>query len=179
MKDKSHTEPKSDIDKLAELIAEIRIAMLTTVAENGRLWSRPITTQRAAFDGNLWFITKLDSPKVLEVARHRQVSLTYARPDKNAYVSVSGTAQLVRDSAKAKQLWDPSYESWFPGGPTDPHLALLCVTIDRAEYWDAPALTWPFEAGFVVLDPEQARNPEFHARITWHPDDLSSGGEKG
>jgi general stress protein 26 len=159
------TEREQAIRKLAELIGKIRIAMLTTITEEGSLWSRPITTQRASFDGDLWFITKLDSPKAREVGLNRRVSLSYARPEENVYVSVSGTAQIVSDPKKAEQLWDPSYQRWFPGGPGDPSLALIRVSVERAEYWDAPALTWLFEAGFVVMAPEQRDNAEFHARI--------------
>ncbi len=160
-----HTEREQAIRKLAELIGQIRIAMLTTVTEEGALWSRPITTQRARFDGDLWLLTKLESPKARKVRQHRQVSLSFVRPEQNVYVSVSGTAELVSDPKKAEELWDPSYQCWFPGGPSDPHLALIRVSVERAEYWDAPALTWPFVAGFVVLAPEQRDNPEFHARI--------------
>jgi general stress protein 26 len=162
------TERDQAIQKLAALIGEIRIAMLTTVTEEGALWSRPITTQRTVFDGDLWFITKLESPKAREVGLNRRVSLSYVRPQENIYVSVSGMAQIVSDPQKAEQLWDPSYLRWFPGGPDDPSLVLIRVRVERAEYWDAPALTWPFEAGFVVLAPEQRDNPEFHARITLH-----------
>jgi general stress protein 26 len=163
-------EREQAIRKLAELIEKIRIAMLTTVSEDGTLWSRPITTQRARFDGDLWFITRLESPKAREVRQHRQVSLSYVRPEENAYVSVSGTAQLVSDPKKAAELWDPSYQDWFPGGPSDPHLVLIRVSVERAEYWDAPALTWPFVAAFVVLAPEQRDDPEFHAKIVLKKD---------
>jgi hypothetical protein len=69
--------------------------------------------------------------------------------------------------AKAKELWDPNYQTWFPAGPTDPHLALIRVRVERAEYWDAPFSTWPLEAGFVVLGRDQQENPEYHARIVF------------
>jgi general stress protein 26 len=158
------------VRKLAELIGKIRVAMLTTITEEGSLWSRPLLTQRARFDGDLWFITRLDSPKAREVARNRQVSLSYVRPEENVYVSVSGTAQLVSDPKKVEELWDPSYQGWFPGGPGDPHLVLIRVGVERAEYWVAPDLTWPFVAQFVVLAPEQRDNPEYHARIVLRKD---------
>lgn len=117
------------------------------------------------FDGDLWFITKLGSPKAREVGFNRRVSLSYVRPEDNTYVSVSGTVQVVSDPQKAEQLWGPSYLRWFPEGPADPSLALIRVRVEQAEYWDAPALTWPSEAGFVVLAPEQRDDPDFHARI--------------
>ena len=100
-------KPKSErdraIEKLGELIEMIQIAMLTTVTEDGRLWSRPITTQHAKFDGDLWLLSRLDSPKAHEVRLNRHVSLCYVKPDENIYVSLSGTAQIVTDRAKAEE----------------------------------------------------------------------------
>jgi general stress protein 26 len=42
----------------------------------------------------------------------------------------------VRDRTLTKQLWQPSYEDWFPGGVEDPALVLLKVDIQQTEYWD-------------------------------------------
>ena len=55
------------IKKLAEMIRDIDFAMLTTVAEDGSLHSRPMSTQRAGFDGDLWFFTRASAPKVGEI----------------------------------------------------------------------------------------------------------------
>jgi general stress protein 26 len=52
---------------------------------------------------------------------------------------MSGRAALVRDKQKAKDLWNVFYRSWFPQGLDDPHLALLRVEVDGAEYWDSPS----------------------------------------
>ena len=41
-----------DIRKLAELIKDIKIAMLTTLEADGRLRSRPMATQNKPFDGH-------------------------------------------------------------------------------------------------------------------------------
>ncbi len=166
----AQTDHDRAIRKLAELIGEIRVAMLTTVTEDGALWSRPLLTQRARFDGDLWFITRAESAKVREVQRHRRVSLSYAKPEANAYVTVSGTAEVVSDPKKAEELWDPSYQRWFPGGTSDPDLALIRVRAERAEYWEAPTLTWPFVAGFVVMAPGQRDDPGFHAKIVLKKD---------
>jgi len=137
------TERQQAIRTLADLIGQIRIAMLTTVTPEGGFRSRPLTTHGARFDGDLWFLTRLGSPKLEEMRQHHRVGLTYVRSDDNTYVSLSGTARILVDPGKAEELWDPSYQGWFPGGPTDPDLALINVTVDLAEYWTAPALTWP------------------------------------
>lgn len=153
------------VRKLADLIGEIRVAMLTTVTEDGALRSRPLLTLKCEFDGDLWFITKAESAKVREVEGHPRVSLSYAKPEANTYVAVSGTARVVSDPQKAADLWDPSFQHWFPSGPADPTLALIRITAARAEYWEAPPLTWPFVAGFVVTAPGQWDDPAFHASI--------------
>lgn len=127
------------IKLLAGLIQHIDIAMLTTVEEDGTLRSRPMATQRTPFDGELWFFTCLNSPKVHEVMHYREVNVSYAQHDRQAYVSVSGLGEVVTDRATIERLWHPSYATWFPDGPSDPNLALLRVHVDRAEYWEAPA----------------------------------------
>jgi general stress protein 26 len=152
------------IRKLAELIGEIRIAMLTTTTADGSLRSRPMRTQRAKFDGHLWFFSNRESRKVEDVLRQPRVSLSYAGHDGNCYVWVSGRAELVSDPKKAQELWDERYEEWFPKGPRDPSLILIRVGVEQAEYWHASSVS-PLDAGFFVLAPERRDKPEFHSKI--------------
>src|SRR3954462_8173493 len=98
------------IKALQEQIKDIDIAMLTTVEADGTLRSRPMGTQQVEFDGDLWFFTYDDAPKVDEIAHERQVNVAYSRPDKQSYVSVSGRAKLVRDRTKIDELWSPIYK---------------------------------------------------------------------
>jgi general stress protein 26 len=140
---------KTDIEKIRDLIKDIRFAMLTTIDTDGSLRSRPMATQETEFDGDLWFFTPAGSPKVDEVERDERVNVSYAAPDDNRYVSISGTAQLVRDRAKMKELWNPVLKAWFPEGLGDPDLALLRVRVEKAEYWDSPSSKMVQLAGFV------------------------------
>jgi general stress protein 26 len=127
------------MQKLADLIDEIQIAMLTTEEPDGTLRSRPLATLQMDSAGKLWFFTALSSGKVGEIDQHRKVNLSYANVSEQDYVSISGHARLFRDPEKMQQLWTSWVEPWFPDGLDDPDLALLEVTIDEAEYWDAPA----------------------------------------
>ena len=140
---------KTGIEKLRDLIKDIRFAMLTTIDKDGSLKSRPMATQEAKFDGDLLFFTPGASPKVDEVERDERVNVSYASPDDNRYVSVSGTAVLVRDRAKIKELWNPALKAWFPKGLDDPDLALLRVRVEKAEYWEYPSNKMVQLAGFV------------------------------
>jgi general stress protein 26 len=134
-------QPQADpnMQKLADLIAEASIAMLTTAEADGTLRSRPLATLEMDSEGKLWFFTAMSSGKVSEIDQHRKVNLSYVNLDKQDYVSVSGHARLFRDPEKMRELWTPWVEPWFPAGLDDPDLGLLEVTVDDAEYWDAPA----------------------------------------
>ena len=137
------------IRKLGELIKDIRIAMLTTMDDGGVHRSRPMATQQVEFDGDLWFFTGKTSPKMSEIRAEQNVNVSFANPDKNIFVSVSGVAEIVDDGAKAKELWSPAYKAWFPDGLDDPDLALLKVHVEQAEYWDSPGSAAVHLIGFV------------------------------
>jgi general stress protein 26 len=145
----THPDRDESIGKLSELIKDIKFAMLATAEPDGTLRSRPMATQQVEFDGDLWFFTGANTPKVYEIERDRHVNVIYAAPDKNVYVSVSGKARLVRDRQKAEQLWNPAYKAWFPKGLEDPDLALIKVSVEQAEYWDSSSSAVVHLAGFV------------------------------
>lgn len=126
----------SELQDLWDKIKDVRVAMLTTTEQDGSLRSRPMYTQQAEFDGDLWFFTADDSGKVAEIRADSDVNLAYAEPKDSRYVSVSGKAELVKDRAKIDELWSPMLKAWFNGGKDDPHLALLRVRVSEAEYWD-------------------------------------------
>lgn len=142
-------DSRSDaIKKLAEMIEGIDFCMLTTI-DGGHLRSRPMSTQEFEFDGDLWFFTSDDTHKVEEIAKDSRVCVAYAEPGNNRYVSVSGHATLSKDRAKIEELWNPAHKAWFPEGLDDPHLALLKVEVNEAEYWDSPSSTLVQIVGFV------------------------------
>lgn len=140
-----------DTERLTELIHEIRIAMLTTVEPDGHIRSRPMATiaHRNGYDGTIWFFTSQSSPKIVEVQEDPRVNLSYCDPSRNRYVSISGTCELVRDRAKAREFWHPMFKAWFPQGLDDPELALIRVTVEEAEYWDAPKNTMVRAVGLI------------------------------
>ena len=125
-------------EHLWSLIKDIRFAMFTARHGNGHLHARPMTTQNKGIDADdsLWFFMSAQSAPVADLAAQPQVNLAYADTDADRYVSVSGTAAVVDDAAKKRQLWSTMNEAWFPAGVDDPDLRLVRVRIDHAEYWD-------------------------------------------
>ncbi len=134
----SETTHAEAVEKLGELIKDIQVAMLTTAAENGALHSRPMATVKRPFDGTLWFFTSAESGKIYEVKAEQNVNVAYAAPGENTFVSVAGSAAVSRDKSKIKELWKPVMKAWFPDGEDSPNIALLKITVESAQYWDAP-----------------------------------------
>ena len=133
------TDPQEARSTLAEKTEDVRFAMFSTVGARGELHSRPMATHEADEDGTLWFFTYADSQKVRDITANPQVGLGYADPGKNLWVSVSGSAELVRDQAKVEQLWSAPLKVFFPDGPQTPGIVLLRVTPADAEIWDGPS----------------------------------------
>ncbi len=138
------------IAQLAALIKDVEVAMFTTTGVDGRLYSRPLGTQDVEFDGDLWFVTSADSPKVAEIALDPRVNVAYSSPSRNSYVSVAGTARIVEDRAKVEELWSPAMKLFFPQGKDDPSLRLIHVSAESAEYWDGPGTLLGRALSFVL-----------------------------
>lgn len=139
---------KESIEKLNDLIEDIGTAMLTTV-DGGVLRSRPMATQEIDDGGNIYFLTGATTHKDEEIRRDNRVNVSYAAPDDNTYLSVSGTGETYHDQAKIDELWNPFYKAWFPDGKEDPNIRILKVSIEQAEYWDSSSSTFVQVAGFL------------------------------
>jgi general stress protein 26 len=127
------------IEKISELIKDIRIAMLSTVTPEGSITSRPMATQDAEFKGELLFLTRQESSKTDDIALQSQATLNYVDSKNYRFVCLSGRAALSKDRATIHELWNPLYKAWFPEGEGDPQITVIRVTVDHAEYWEAPA----------------------------------------
>lgn len=138
-------------EQLRGLMKGIDIAMFTTWGEDGFPVSRPLSTQEAEFDGKiLWFFTRRSSAKVDEIRRNAKVNVAYASKERNVYLSVAGTAEVVAEQALIDAFWNDAMKAFFAGGRTDPDLVLLKVTVHTVEYWDGPSTLLGKAIAFVV-----------------------------
>ena len=142
--------PTDDLHKLRDMVKDIDFCMLTTIDERGDLHSRPMSSNGDIdSDGYIWFFTGASSHKVSEIKGTPRVNVSFADPQNQNYVSISGRARLVRDRKKIDELWRPQFEMWFPEGRDDPNVALLRVKIQKAEYWDSPSSAISYALNFV------------------------------
>jgi general stress protein 26 len=125
-----------EIAKLVDLTKDIKIAMLTTLEEDGAFGARPMAQQEVQGDGSLYFFVERDSNIVRNIAANPHVGVSLS--SSSVWVSISGSATVVDDVAKKKELWNAGVEAWLPEGPEDPGVALILVDSESAEYWDTP-----------------------------------------
>ena len=132
-----HT-PDTSRAQLWELIKDIRFAMFTSRHSNGHLHSRPMTTQNKAVDEDdrLWFFMSRRGDPVDDLRSEPNVNVSYADPQTQRYVTVTGPARVVDDKEKTRALWSDKNEAWFSGGVEDGDLALVEVQISHAHFWD-------------------------------------------
>lgn len=130
---------RPELAPLARLISEAPVAMLTTEEPDRSLRSRPMRTLQMDDDGALWFLTSISSSKITALDHHRRASLSYFGRDRRRFACVCGITQLIRDEAKASELWSAALLPWLRDGPDDPDVVLLKLTIEEARYWSEPA----------------------------------------
>jgi general stress protein 26 len=120
-----------------DLITAGGVAMLTTVDDAGRLASRPMLPLLLEDDKRLHFLTHASSQKIRQVALHPSVAVTVSGPA-STYLALTGRAVVSHDRDMIDRLWNPTYRAWFPDGAADQDVAVLSVTVERADFWEAP-----------------------------------------
>ena len=126
------------IEKLVEMVKDVRICMLITNEKNAdNISGRPMGISKIDEDGTMWFFTKASSYKVDEIEESKKVSIAITNESSNNYLMIHGTATLVNDKTKMKELWSAIMKAWFPLGLDDPDMTLIKVVPNEVEYWDS------------------------------------------
>ena len=158
----------AQLQDLKDKIKDVKFGMFTTLDPDGKLSSRPMTSQQVDDQGNVWFFTSDVTDFVRHLAEHPRINVSFSDPDDSLYVSIAGHAELTRDRAKIDELWSPLVAAWFDGGKEDPHLALIRVHIDSAEYWDTHSskMTQLYALAKSALTGKAPRDLGEHKKIT-------------
>jgi general stress protein 26 len=126
---------ETDLDRVWEIMEDVAVCMVTTHAGN-RMRSRPMHAFPERDEGAIYFVTDTRGAKDDEIAAAPDVCLSFADIGDNTFLSITGRAEMVRDPAKAEELWSSEAQAWWPRGPQDPAVRVLRVAPEQAEYWD-------------------------------------------
>lgn len=154
--------------QLDELIDRFDTAMLVTTSLEGKPRARPMAIAGHAEGALLYFATRCDDEKTEEILETPDVAVTMQGEDR--FLSLSGRARIESDVTLARKLWTPSMGVWFPEGEEDPHLTLIRVNPEIAEYWDRAGwrkLEFWWEAGKALIHGRPADDQELsgHAKV--------------
>lgn len=95
--------------------------------------SEPLTAQldKDQVD-TLWFFVGKDN----RLAAGGAAMAQFVSKRHDFFACLSGSVRVDNDPAMIDRLWSRQVEAWFPGGNTDPNLALLRFDIADAELWE-------------------------------------------
>jgi general stress protein 26 len=121
-----------------EIIEKVGVGMLTTRFDNG-LRGRPLEARPDRDAGVIRFLTDARSGKIAEIEEAHEVCLAFVDAADRAYLSITGRGVIQHDPACAKTIWKSTDAVWWPDGPDDPDVRVLCVEPVTAELWDGPS----------------------------------------
>ena len=144
-----HPYVPQSIRQLRRLLKGMPVGMLTTQTPNSASHSRPMLMHEIDEAGWLWFLTDRHSRKACELIQNPQATIAFQSKKGDRFVSVQGTAVIVRDDVKLQRVWNPTLRSWFPRGRRDPEIVLVALRVESAEYWLVPRTRFSRVAGML------------------------------
>ena len=119
-----------------ELVEKIGFCMLAT-RKGQDIRARPMAAHAEPLENAVYFLTDVEGYKDEEIARAPQVCLAFADSGSQKYVSISGSAEILNDRERIRELWSTPAKAWWDSAE-DPSIRILKVTPAFAEYWDSP-----------------------------------------
>jgi general stress protein 26 len=135
MSDILHLDHSQSAQKIKDMAEAADICFFTTSLTELPISTRPMSTQKVEDDGSLWFFSEKGSDKNEHIEKDNRVQLFYSNKGSSEYLSLYGSASILQDAAKAKEMWSPWVKTWFDG-PDDPKLTLIKIVPEQGYYWD-------------------------------------------
>lgn len=127
---------KLTLTEISDTMRDIDICMLTTQAASGGLESRPMSNNRqVTYEGDSYFFSLGEMPVVKQITNDPRVNLSLVGR-KQFYLSISGTASIIRERAKLEKHWTKDIEKWFEQGLDTPGIVLIRVEAQHIQYWN-------------------------------------------
>ena len=122
-------------DHMAEMVDSIKTGMLITDIGNKPLSAIPMSTNKVDDEGNIWFLSRLDSDHNSDIVRDGDVQLLYSNPSGMEFISIYGKAAINTKEERLKELYSKSDDAWFDG-LDDPNLTAIKIVPHEAYFWD-------------------------------------------
>src|ERR1044072_7732691 len=124
-------------EKIKELVEKANICFFCTELKSGKPFAtRPMSVQKIDDNGDVWFLSAVDSHKNEQLQKDPHVQLLFQGSDFSDFLSIYGTATISKDKEKIKELWEPMVKAWFTEGIDDPRITVIKVEPEDGYYWD-------------------------------------------
>lgn len=150
-------------DATAEVISRVRYCWLVTQARNGAGNARPmgrIQPDRAESSWTLRFVTDRRSHKAAAIEHTPDVELIFQDAAQEAFVALGGSAQLLTDPVRVRELWKRGYDVYFPTESDRANAIFVEVEIELMRLWIRGVTPEPFGLQPVVLGRDAGCNWE-------------------
>jgi general stress protein 26 len=157
--------------KVYDILKGFSTAMFVSIGPGGRPEARPMQIAKVEDEGgDIYFFTGRGGTLATEIKEEAIVLLAFQN-DNSSYLSIRGKARVIEDAGRHQFYWKEAYRVWFPGGPSDPTLALIGVAPIDAEYWDTRGtnkLEYLVEAAkaYVKGEKPDAGDPDQHGKTS-------------
>ena len=127
---------------ISEKMRDIDFALLSTRTSGGAIAARPMSNNRQVeYDGDNYFFTCQDTGTIRDVTGDPHVGLGFqgksgALGMKPFFITIEGTAEIIRDKGQFAEHWTDDLDDWFKDGIDTEGLVLIKVHADRLHYWD-------------------------------------------
>jgi general stress protein 26 len=165
----SGARPQADTERMLaaarRVIEELPFFWVVTPAADGGANARVVNAQPSSPEEDFWtrwFLTPPNGRKAAEIRRLRRASLAYQHPSGEAFVTLSGPAELIDDRAEVNGRFRGSRFD-DPDGLVAAGLVAVRVTGDHLELHIRGVTAEPWGRGRTSLD----RNPD--GSWTLHP----------
>ncbi|MCW8980467.1 MAG: pyridoxamine 5'-phosphate oxidase family protein [Altibacter sp.] len=123
-------------EKLRSIVDDVSIAMMVTNLGKQPLAAIPMDTKKVDDDGNIWFLSGMDSDHNANILRDSAVQLLYSGPGDRKFLSVYGEAQIITDTEAIEDIYD-SADNAYLNGPEDSNTTAIKFVPQEAAYWDS------------------------------------------
>ncbi|TDE12124.1 pyridoxamine 5'-phosphate oxidase family protein [Dyadobacter psychrotolerans] len=123
--------------KIKEMAKSANTCHFCTRITTGKpLTVRPMSIQKVDDDGVFWFLSAEDSNKNVDIQSDPNVQLLFQGSQYSDFLSIYGTAKILKDRQIIKELWEPILKTWFTEGIDDPRITIIKVEAKEGYYWD-------------------------------------------
>jgi len=121
------------IEKIKTITESAKTCFFSTRV-NADTKSRPMALQEVDTEGNLWFLSDVNSDKNHEITSDSDVELYFMNNSKYEYMFIKGKATQSQDKALIEKYWTDFANAWFDG-KDDPSISVIKVTPNDGYYY--------------------------------------------